>query len=176
MSTTGTSNVATFAFHSISKSYGSVRALDDVSLVLESGEIHALLGENGAGKSTLLAVIAGKSAADAGRIEIDGKLVQIKSTRDATAHGIATVFQHFTLVPPMTVAENLQLSQSATRSVSTAELAHNLAELGMDVPLDERVETLGVGTRQQVEIAKALLLRPRLLLLDEPTSVLAGPE
>jgi general nucleoside transport system ATP-binding protein len=164
------------ALSEIAKTYGAVRALHDVSLTLQRGEVHALLGENGAGKSTLLAILSGLVQPDAGTIAIDGFPTRISSPADAFRAGIATVFQHFTLVPPMTVAENLRLGLSQSGWISNAELSRRLATIGLDIPLAVPVEAITVGQRQHVEIAKALLRRPRVLLLDEPTSVLAGAE
>ena len=160
----------------ISKRYGEIAALDGVDLEVCPGEIHALLGENGAGKSTLLGILSGLITPDSGTFMLDGETFALASPRDALSHGIATVYQHFTLVPNMTVYENLKLSLSATELIRDADLPTRLTELGIGIPQDRRIELLTVGQRQTVEIAKALLHKPRYLLLDEPTSVLSGPE
>jgi len=164
------------ALSDIAKSFGEVQALHGVSLTLQRGEVHALLGENGAGKSTLLGILAGLVQPDAGTIALDGTPVHFETPADALGAGIGTVYQHFTLVPPMTVIENLRLSLSRTGWMGSRELAKRLATIGIELPFVARVEEIPVGQRQLVEIAKALLRRPRVLLLDEPTSVLAGAE
>ena len=168
--------MTTIALSDIGKRFGDIQALDGVSLTINAGEVHALLGENGAGKSTLLAILSGLVRPDRGEIAVDGRPVALRSPADALAAGIATVYQHFTLVPPLTVAENLQLAVSRTRRIDRDELRAHLRRHGVAVPLDRRVENLTVGQRQGLEIAKALLHEPRVLLLDEPTSVLAGAE
>jgi simple sugar transport system ATP-binding protein len=168
--------MTTISLSGISKRFGDVQALDDVSLTISAGEVHALLGENGAGKSTLLGILSGLVRPDSGEILIDGQPALLESPADALHAGIATVYQHFTLVPPLTVAENLQLAVSGTRRIERDELRAHLRQQGVAVALGRTVESLTVGQRQGLEIAKALLHAPRVLLLDEPTSVLAGPE
>jgi len=159
----------------IERRFGSVVALDGAELTVRAGEIHALLGANGAGKSTLLNVLGGMIRADSGRIEIRGETVSIGSPGEAWAHGIALVHQHFKLVPALTVLENLALGRGRPNDIrSAAEAA--MDRTGLQVPLDSQVERLSVGDRQRVEILKALLRDPDVLVLDEPTAVLAPTE
>jgi simple sugar transport system ATP-binding protein len=167
----------------ITRSFGPTRALRGAELEVGAGEVHGVLGENGAGKSTLLAVLAGLLQPDAGRVEIDGVARTLTSPRDAWAAGIGMVHQHFTLVPALTVLENLALGRRSARggfALPHEELRSRIQALsertGLSVPLEARVEELGVGDRQRTEILKALLREPRLLVLDEPTAVLAPPE
>lgn len=158
----------------ITKQYPSVRANDDVSLRVAPGEIHAVLGENGAGKSTLMKVIYGATQPDAGRILWDGQPVQVASPAAARALGISMVYQHFSLFDTLTAAENVWLGLD--KALSLADVTRRIREVveGYGLPVDplRPVHTLSVGERQRVEIVRALLGRPRLLILDEPTSVL----
>jgi ABC-type uncharacterized transport system ATPase subunit len=166
----------------VSKRYGSVVANENVSLEVERGEIHALLGENGAGKTTLMNIAFGLVAADAGRIEIDGEAVEISTPREASAIGIGMVHQHFKLVPDMTVAENVALARgsSALGSLGLADVRARLTSLserfGLEVDPDAVVEELSVGEQQRVEIMKLLFRGAELLILDEPTGALTPPE
>lgn len=157
----------------ISKRYPSVLANDDVSLTVMPGEIHAVLGENGAGKSTLMKIIYGAVRPDAGQIFLNGQLMHIRNPQEARAHGISMVFQHFNLFETMTVAENvwLGLAQDSLAQV-TASITAKAAEYGLELDPRRPVHTLSVGEMQRVEIIRALLTRPQLLILDEPTSVL----
>ncbi|HEX7639307.1 MAG TPA: ATP-binding cassette domain-containing protein, partial [Burkholderiaceae bacterium] len=158
----------------ISKQYPAVKANDRVSLRVEPGRIHAVLGENGAGKSTLMKIIYGAVQPDGGRLLWDGREVVLRDPREARALGIAMVFQHFSLFDTLTAAENVWLGLD--RSTSLAQVTRRMAEVagayGLDVDPLRPVHTLSVGERQRVEIVRALLARPRLLILDEPTSVL----
>jgi simple sugar transport system ATP-binding protein len=157
----------------VSKHYGAIRANDGISLDVMSGEIVAVLGENGAGKSTLMKVIYGVVRPDAGELRIDGRAVKIAGPAQARALGIAMVFQHFVLFDSLTVVENVALGVEPT---PLAELAARLRELAvrydLDVDPQQRVHDLSVGERQRVEILRALMSSPRVLILDEPTSVL----
>lgn len=167
----------------IEKRFGSVQALDGAGLEVAAGEVHGVLGENGAGKTTLLNVLAGMLRPDAGTVEVAGVPVSLKSPRDAWEAGVGMVHQHFTLVPALSVLENLALGlRSVSRGLRLpyAQLRDAVAGLvertGLPVPLDARVEDLGVGDRQRVEILKTLLREPRVLVLDEPTAVLTPAE
>jgi simple sugar transport system ATP-binding protein len=164
--------------HGISKHFGRVAALTDVTLRVEAGQVHALLGENGAGKTTLMHVAFGLVRPDAGSIRVRGEAVAIASPSDAIAAGIGMVHQHFTLVPAMTVAENLVLGgRGILRRERMSTTVREIADAtGFTLEPDEQVETLAVGAQQRVEIAKALARRARLLILDEPTAVLAPAE
>jgi simple sugar transport system ATP-binding protein len=169
------------AAEGIAKSFGSLVVLEDVSLVLPPGRFHALLGENGAGKSTLVKCIMGYQPADAGRILIDGVPVKIASTRAAQALGIGMVYQHFTLVPNMTVAENLVMARPDLPVVIDWAKENDALRTfmkGMPFQIDPTrvVRSLAAGERQKLEILKQLYLGTRILILDEPTSVLTPSE
>lgn len=158
----------------ITKSYPAVLANDAVSLSVKPGEIHAVLGENGAGKSTLMKIIYGAVKPDAGRIWFNGQSVHIANPQEARRLGISMVFQHFSLFDTLSVAENVWLGLD--QSMSLAEVSQHISEMaalyGLDIDPERPVHTLGVGEMQRVEIIRALLTNPQLLILDEPTSVL----
>jgi len=165
----------------ITKTYGSVVALDRASIGLERGSFHALLGENGAGKSTLAKCITGIARPDSGTIEIDGKLRQIASPRDAHRYGIGMVHQHFSLAPNLTVAENLVIARPTGRSVidwraELRDLRSFCDRMPFAVNLEATTASLAAGEKQKVEILKQLYLGHELLILDEPTSVLTIDE
>ncbi len=164
----------------ITKRFGPLVANDAVDLDLRRGEVHALLGENGAGKTTLMRILYGLTGADAGEIAVSGRPVEIRSPRDAIAAGIGMVSQHFTLVRPMTVAENLILGRARgarlDRGLARAMVREASRSLGTTVDPDARVEDLSVGEQQRVEILKALSRDCRVLILDEPTAVLVPQE
>ena len=167
----------------VTKRFGPVTALDGVSFDLVPGEIHGLLGENGAGKTTLARVLGGLLAPDHGRVEIGGREVALRSARDAGALGVAMVHQHFSLVPRFTGFENIALfNGGAWTGKGTAATGYRdrvearARELKLEVELDAPVEGLGVGARQRIEILKALMSETGVLLLDEPTAVLAPQE
>ena len=157
----------------ITKAYPGVIANSDVSLTVMPGEIHAVLGENGAGKSTLMKIIYGSVKPDAGQVRLNGQVMHIRNPKEARANGISMVFQHFNLFDTMTVAENvwLGLTRSSLQDV-TASIVAKATEYGLDIDPARPVHTLSVGEMQRVEIIRALLTRPELLILDEPTSVL----
>jgi len=158
----------------ITKHYPGVVANDGVSLTVRPGEIHAVLGENGAGKSTLMKIIYGAVKPDAGEMHFDGKPAHIRNPQEARALGIAMVFQHFSLFETMSVAENVWLGLDRRHSLPevTRRINEVASTYGLTVDPARPVHTLGVGEMQRVEIIRALLTRPRLLILDEPTSVL----
>ncbi len=158
----------------ITKRYPSVVANSGVSLTVQPGEIHAVLGENGAGKSTLMKIIYGATRPDEGSVQFDGQSVHIRNPQEARQLGIAMVFQHFSLFDTLTVAENvwLGLDKSMSLEAVTARITAKAAEYGLDIDPLRPVHTLSVGEMQRVEIIRALLANPRLLILDEPTSVL----
>lgn len=157
----------------ITKAYPGVVANSDVSLTVMPGEIHAVLGENGAGKSTLMKIIYGSVKPDAGSLQFNGQPLHIRNPKDARANGISMVFQHFNLFDTMTVAENVWLGLNRTTlDQVTSAIVAKATEYGLDVDPARPVHTLSVGEMQRVEIIRALLTRPELLILDEPTSVL----
>ena len=166
---------------SLTKSFYGVRAVDSVDFDLRGGEIHGLLGENGAGKSTLCSVLSGLYRPDAGTVSIDGEVVDFRSPQDAAHHGIGMVYQHFRLVDSFTVAENIVLGLSRDqrpRSMREVEtLVGDLAEeYGLHVDPTAPIWQLSVGEQQRVEILKQLFRKARILILDEPTAVLAPQE
>jgi simple sugar transport system ATP-binding protein len=166
---------------SMGKTFGSLIALDDVSMKVEAGSFHALLGENGAGKSTLVKSIMGFYHADRGSLLLDGAETIVRNPRDARAHGLGMVYQHFTLVPCLTGAENLVISRADAPTVidwnkEKAALEAFLDRMPFRAPLDQPVSTLAAGEKQKLEILKLLYLDQRLLILDEPTSVLTPQE
>lgn len=165
----------------MSKHFGSLIALDQVSLHLKPGTFHALLGENGAGKSTLVKCIMGFYKADEGDVLIDQHTREIKSPRDAHKYGIGMVYQHFTSIPAMTVAENLVLSRFESPTLINWKQEYERLEAFMQtapfhIPLDIPVEQLAAGQKQKLEILKQLYLHSKILILDEPTSVLTPQE
>ncbi|MDI9334872.1 MAG: ABC transporter ATP-binding protein [Cytophagales bacterium] len=165
---------ARLVLQTITKRYPAVLANDDISLAVAAGSIHAVLGENGAGKSTLMKIIYGAVKPDRGQVLFDGNAVQIANPQAARSLGISMVFQHFSLFDTLSVAENvwLGLDQSLSLKDVTAQITQKAAVYGLDIDPLRPVHTLAVGERQRVEIIRALLTNPKLLILDEPTSVL----
>ena len=165
----------------LTKRFGAFTALNDVTIALMAGEFHAILGENGAGKSTLVKSMLGYYHPDAGAIVLDDREVTIANPRDARRLGIGMVYQHFTLVPAMTVLENLVMSRVDVPTVidwasERKTLSAFLETMPLKVPLDTPVDRLSSGERQKTEILKQLYLKSRILVLDEPTSVLTPEE
>jgi ABC-type sugar transport system ATPase subunit len=166
----------------IVKSFGGVQAVDDVSLSVGVGEIHAVVGENGAGKSTLMRTLSGIITPDRGQVVVDGVPLEAGNPRAALEAGISLVHQELSLVPEMTVAENIVLGSTPTRAgfIDRREqrriAAAALEEIGVTVDLDEHISRLSMALRQFVEIARAVARRPRVLILDEPTATLTPAE
>lgn len=165
----------------LTKRFGDFTALDAVDLKVAPGTVHALLGENGAGKSTLVKCLVGYYRADAGSILVDDREVAIGAPQDARAIGIGMVYQHFTLVPSMTVAENLSLARGDLPMIvhwkqRHAELERFMATTPFQLPLDAPVSSLSAGQKQKTEILKQLYADSRFVILDEPTSVLTPEE
>ncbi len=167
----------------ISKSFGNVRAVQDVSLSVRAGEVMCLLGDNGAGKSTLIKMLSGVHPPDAGQYLVDGQEVHFGSPRDALAHGIATVYQDLAMIPLLSVSRNFFLGAEPTKwvwpfrrfDVATADriVRHELGQMGIAVrDTAQPVGTLSGGERQSVAIARAVYFGARVLILDEPTSAL----
>ena len=167
--------------YELTKRFGAFTAMDHVTMHVERGTVHALLGENGAGKSTLVKCVAGFQRAEEGSILIDGREQDIANPVIARELGIGMVYQHFTLAPGMTVAENLLLAGGKTPAVidwktQRADLKAFLATTPFSLDLDVRPSELAAGEKQKLELLKQLYLKPRLLILDEPTSVLTPQE
>nr|WP_242468912.1 sugar ABC transporter ATP-binding protein [Rhodovibrio salinarum] len=171
------------AVQDVTKRFGPTVALNEASFAVRSGHVHALLGENGAGKSTCVKVLSGLITPDSGRIEIDGSVADLASPRDAHRLGIQTAFQEITLVPDLSVAQNMLLPYEPTRygqlrrKAGMRAVAETLEHLGLgDVDLRAEVRSLDLPQRQKIEIAKAVARGPKILLLDEPTSALSGAD
>jgi len=167
--------------YELTKRFGSLTALDHVTMKVQPGTVHALLGENGAGKSTLVKCVAGYHRPDEGAVMVDGREYDIANPVVARSLGIGMVYQHFTLAPGMTVAENLLLAGGNTPALvdwksKRAQLEKFVAATPFRLDLDARPSQLAAGEKQKLELLKQLYLRPRLLILDEPTSVLTPQE
>ncbi|MDD4733009.1 MAG: ABC transporter ATP-binding protein [Desulfovibrio sp.] len=164
----------------LTKRFGKVLANDNISLNIYPGRVKALLGENGAGKSTLMSMLAGRYQPDAGTIELDGEPVRFTSARDAIEAGIGMVYQHFMLVEPMTVAENVLLGQEGSFFLNPREMRQRVRQLseqyGLEIDPAARVSDLSMGEKQRVEILKLLYRDSRVLIFDEPTAVLTPRE
>lgn len=175
--------MTTLSLRSIEKKFGAVHAVVSANLDVDRGLIHAVVGENGAGKSTLLKIAAGVTPPDSGEVTIDGRTLSPHTAGEAASRGVAMVQQHFALISVMTVLENLVLGREPMARLGRVDLsrarqrADRVAqELGITLDLDARVETLGVGERQRIEIVRALVRDARVIILDEPTAVLTPGE
>jgi len=166
----------------VSKRYGGVPALSDVSLTITPGTVHALVGENGAGKSTLGKIISGVISPDEGTMSLDGENLNFKSPREALAHGIVTIVQELAIVPGLTVAENVYLGVEASTAgfVRRRESRRRFRELaktvGFDLSPDRRAGSLSIADQQKVEIMRALARNASIVVMDEPTAALSGNE
>ena len=167
----------------ITKSFGALLANDGISLAVNDGEIHAILGENGAGKSTLMNIVYGLLQPDSGEIRVDGKVVNILEPSDALSVGIGMVHQHFMLIPVFTVLENIILGHENTSKVGKLKLSEArerllkiASDFGFEIDPDAYIENIPVGVQQRVEILKALVYEAKVLILDEPTAVLTPQE
>jgi ribose transport system ATP-binding protein len=177
---TTVTQTAVLSLTDVSKSYGPVRALADVSLDVHPGRVHALLGENGAGKSTLMGVASGSVQPDRGRIIMAGEHIPVLNTDLATRMGIAIVHQHPAVLPDMTVAENIRVAVPAERMRTGGDTRRWMTDLlrtvGSRVHLQDRVDHLSVAQKQLLEVAKAVALEPKVLILDEPTAPLGADQ
>ena len=168
----------------INKSFGGVKALNDVHIAVKPGEIHALMGENGAGKSTLMKILSGAIQRDSGEVFLDGNEVFIKNPKEANDFGISIIYQEFALVPHLTVAENIfidRLSEDKKSFISWKKLRSSarqlLDELGFnDIKETEIISDLSIAYQQVVEIVKSLSRNSKVLVLDEPTALLTNKE
>ena len=167
-----------FKARKINKSFGDFQANIDIDISIKKGKIHALLGENGAGKSTLVKIFYGVLKPDSGTIEINNQLVNISSPQSARTNGVGMVFQHFSLFPALTVAENILIALD--QKISFQRLISDIRKLSKewDLFIDplRLISDLSVGERQRVEIIRCLMQNPKLLIMDEPTSVLTPQE
>ncbi|WP_193174566.1 sugar ABC transporter ATP-binding protein, partial [Oricola nitratireducens] len=169
------------AVSNLSKAFGATVAVDDVSFQIESGTVHALLGENGAGKSTVVKLLSGLIEQDQGHINVFGEAASLRSPRASHRHGIQTAFQEMTLVPDLTVLDNMLLPYApmgltgmVRRQAAEVKVRAHLDAMGFDVDLHDEVGELDLAVQQKIEIARAIFRKPKILLLDEPTSTLAG--
>jgi ribose transport system ATP-binding protein len=167
----------------VSKVFPGVRALDSIDIEIMPGEVHGLIGENGAGKSTLIKVLTGVHKNDFGTIQIDGKEVTISSPRDAMNFGITAIYQELNIVQQLSVAENVFLGREIKTNGKLLNLkqmreksAELLKGLGLNIDTKMNVAKLGIGQQQMVEIAKALSIDTKLLIMDEPTASLTSKE
>jgi ABC-type sugar transport system ATPase subunit len=178
-----TTNAAVFEARGVGKSFPGVRALDGVDVACRAGRVHALLGENGAGKSTLVRIMTGSMQPDDGELLLEGRPVVFSDPRDASAHGVAAVYQELTVLPAMSVADNVMLGQERTRRgflqrrSQTSLVLEALERVGLGhLNPSMPAERLSLASQQLVEIARVCMRKKRLLILDEPSAVLAGEE
>ncbi|MCC6403039.1 MAG: ATP-binding cassette domain-containing protein [Fimbriimonadaceae bacterium] len=173
--------MAVLEVRGVSKSFGSVQALENVSLDLRPGEVHAILGENGAGKSTLVGILAGFLVPDSGTVEFQGVEIRYGHPTEVREAGLRIVHQHFMLVPQFTIAENIALGnlrrwENPYQCAAVSEASDLAERLGWGLDLESRVDQLSVGSLQRVEILRALIGGGSVLVLDEPTAVLTAEE
>jgi ribose transport system ATP-binding protein len=174
-------NPCEIEFRNVSKRFGPIRALEDVSLVGRRGSVHAVTGENGAGKSTLIKILAGVFAPDAGEILRDGQPIRFQGPKDARAKGVATVFQELTLLPNLTVAENLFLGREPRRAgfIDRPEMRRRareiLARVGVDLDVNDMCGDLTISEQHLIEIAKGAAAPSRIIIYDEPSAALDAP-
>lgn len=168
---------------SITKAYGATIANNDVNFRVERGTVHALLGENGAGKSTTMKILSGLVQPDRGSIHLNGEIAHFPSPASAHAAGIQTAFQELTLIPDLTILENMMLPRGAVNGLGILKSSHTASKvlahfgvIGLDVDIHALASELTLATRQKIEIARALFRKPDILLLDEPTSALSGTD
>ena len=167
----------------ITKKFGSFVANDNINLTVHKGEVHALLGENGAGKSTLMNILYGLYQPTSGEIYINDKKVDMNNPNVAISHGIGMVHQHFMLVQPFTVAQNIILGTEPTKGMGAIDIKKAIKDVeeiskkyGLHVDPNSKIEDISVGMQQRVEILKALYRGAEILILDEPTAVLTPQE
>jgi len=178
------SNAPAIRIANVRKAYGATVALDDVSVSIRAGTVHALLGENGAGKSTIVKLLSGLVTPDKGSVEIFGTPAHLSSPREAHRRGIQTAFQEMTLVHNLTVLDNMLIPVAPvgptgmmSRSKARQSVSAHFRDMGLDdIDLDDETGELDLPVRQKIEIARAVYRKPRILLLDEPTSALSGPD
>src|SRR3954468_21990530 len=175
--------IAVLALEDATKSYGAVRAARGVSIALHAGEVRALAGENGAGKSTIVRMLAGVQRPDAGRVLVDGELVDFHGPADARDAGVAVIYQEPTLFPDLSIAENVMMGRhplGSLRRIDRTALHRTVAglmeRLGVRLDPQQPVRGLSIADQQIVEIAKALSFEARVLIMDEPTAALSGHE
>ncbi|MDE2384106.1 MAG: sugar ABC transporter ATP-binding protein, partial [Alphaproteobacteria bacterium] len=181
MNTAAADSVPAVRLTGVSKSFGGVRALNDVNLEVKAGEIHALLGGNGAGKSTVLKILRGVHRPDAGRVEVFGHLLSEHTPDESTRAGIAMIFQEMSLVPTLTVAQNIFLNQEIKSDLGLLDDRQAIEKsralfkaLDVDVDPEALAGDLGAGQRQLTEIVKAISRKARVLILDEPSTALSA--
>ena len=162
----------------LTKKFGSFVANDSINIEIKKGEIHALLGENGAGKSTLVKMFYGLLDPDEGNIKFNNKIVNLLNPKFARTMGIGMVFQHFSLFPALSVSENILISldEKLTKKQLEKSIINTSKKWGLKVSPSKKVAELSVGEQQRVEIVRCLLQKPKLLIMDEPTSVLSPQE
>ncbi|MEZ4505294.1 MAG: ATP-binding cassette domain-containing protein [Thermomicrobiales bacterium] len=167
----------------VTKRFGGATALDDVDFDLLPGEIHGLIGENGAGKSTLSKILSGVQRPDSGEMLLNGEVVRFRSPADAKAAGIGMIYQELTLMPALSVAENVFLGRQPRNRFGLVdwkrirtESKRQLADFDIDIDVDERVKQLSLGNQQLIEIARVINSGADVIILDEPTSALSVPE